>query len=321
MYVFCVGMNRAGSTWQYNIACDLLERHRGGRRLGFFLCGDDFAAHDRTRPAGDAWQALKAHDRHPAYAAALAGGRALAVYSYRDLRDVAYSLMHKCSADFERVVLGERYLHTCLDNDRFWTAQPRTLCQRYEDILADPAGAVRGLAGHLGVVLAAGEAEALAAEYSLAANRRRAAALADRLRGEGVRLEDPANALRCDEHTQLHWNHIRDGRPGGWRDRATPRERALLAGVCGAWLIERAYEPDYRWAEGALGELCQELGCAQRALGEERRRADEKGRRLAALEGLGPAALGVARRLHGIAARYPRLSAAVGRLVRSRRGD
>ena len=43
----------------------------------------------------------------------------------------------------------ERCLYRCLENDRFWTAQPRTLCQRYEAIVADPATAIRAQARHL----------------------------------------------------------------------------------------------------------------------------------------------------------------------------
>jgi LPS sulfotransferase NodH len=258
MYVICAGMNRAGSTWQYNVVSTLVEGHHGGRRLGFFRSGDAFA--DLLSTATSTWLALKTHDRHPAFAKALAAGQALAVHSYRDLRDVAYSLMHKCSADFDQVVLHQRCLHTCLDNDRFWRVQPRTLSQRYEDILADPAAAVRQLADHLSISLTEKQAKALAAEYSLEANRCRANALAERLRQEGVCLDDPANALRHEEHTQLHWNHIRDGRPGGWRGRASPRERALLAAICGDWLIERGYEADYLWAQPALPELCRLLG-------------------------------------------------------------
>jgi hypothetical protein len=315
MYVFCVGMNRAASTWQYNVVSDLVERHRGGRRLGFFRTGADFSAHNGTDPAG-AWRILKTHDRDEVYRAALAEGRARAVYSYRDLRDLAYSLMHKCSASFDQVVLEQRYLHNCLDNDRFWTAQPGTLCQPYETMTTDPPSAVRELAIHLGLVLDGGEAEALAERYSLAANRRRAAALAQRLQDDGVDLGNPANTLQCDPHTQIHWNHIRDDRLGTWRERGTPRELAILAGICGDWLIERGYEPDYRWAEPALAEVCRELGFAQTALRKQQQELSEQTHRLANLEQLGPVAIGMARRLDSLARRFPRLSRVIGRLVR-----
>jgi hypothetical protein len=308
-------MNRAASTWQYNVVCDLVERHQGGRRSGFFPSGDDFVAHDRAHADNNSWQVLKAHNRHAVYAAALNEGRALAIYSYRDLRDLAYSLMHKCSASFDQVVLEERYLHICLENDSFWTAQPRTLCQRYECIVDDLAGGVCELAIHLGIVLENGEAEALAERYSLEANRGRATELADQLRARGVNLADPANTLSCDPDTQIHWNHIQDGRVDVWRERATPREVALLAGICGEWLIARGYEPDYRWAESALAQLCRELGLAQQALGQREQELAEQAQRLTALEQMGPVALGMARQVHRLSLRFPRVSSAVRRLV------
>jgi hypothetical protein len=272
MDVFCVGMYRSGSTWQYDVVCHLLERHRDGRRLGF-VTGAEFA--ELSEGKADCWRVLKAHDAHPAFAA----GRALAVYSFRDLRDVAYSLLHKFGGSFAEVIGRQRRLHLCMDNDAFWTARPRTLCQRYEEIMARPAEAVVALAAHLGVELAEGEAEAVAAEYSLKANLWRTVVLANRLRGEGVDLDDPANALRWDGQTLLHWNHIRAGRVGGWRDEATPRELAVLARLCGAWLIARGYEPDLSWAQHGsptglsvrYPRLAAALLRARRLLSRERR--------------------------------------------------
>src|SRR5437764_423757 len=150
MHVFCVGMYRSGSTWQYDVVSHLLEKHRGGRRLGFV----------------------------------------------------------------------------------------------------------------------AGEADAVAGEYSLDANLWRTIDLANRLREQGVDLEDPANAQRWDGETLLHWNHIRAGRVGGWRAEATPRELAVLAGICGPWLVARGYEPNLAWALPAVEHFCAELGATQRALHE-----------------------------------------------------
>src|SRR5262249_46537022 len=131
MDVFCVGMYRSGSTWQYDVACHLLERHRGAKRLGF-VPADQYTPqppHDST------WRVLKTHDADERFAAALNDGRAVALYSYRDLRDVCYSLMYKFRASFEDVVERQQLLHRCLANDAFWRAQPNLLWQRYEAIL------------------------------------------------------------------------------------------------------------------------------------------------------------------------------------------
>jgi hypothetical protein len=304
MDVLCVGMYRSGSTWQYAVVSHLLESHRAARRLGF-VTGAEYAG---LAPAGG-WRVLKAHDGHPAFAAALAAGRALAVCSYRDLRDVAYSLLHKFGEPFEEVVERKGLLRLCLANDEFWAAQPRALRQRYEAITAGPAAAVEALAAHLGVRLGEGEAAEMAEEYSLRANLWRTVELANRLRERGTDLEADPRTQCWDERTLLHWNHIREGRVGGWREQATPRERAVLAGACGSWLVARGYERDDSWLLPAVGPLRRELAAAQGALREARAE-------LAELRRLGPAALGLARRVHALAVRHPGLARAARRLLR-----
>src|SRR2546430_1713643 len=111
MDVFCIGMYRAGSTWQYEVAAELLSHHRDAARLGFVV-GVDY----RPSSAGG-WRVLKGHDRHENFAEALRAGGALALYCWRDLRDVCFSLMHKLATDFDTAA-GD-WLHRCLDNDRF----------------------------------------------------------------------------------------------------------------------------------------------------------------------------------------------------------
>jgi hypothetical protein len=47
-----------------------------------------------------------------------------------------------------------------------------------------------------------------------------------------------------DRHTLLHWNHLRDGGIGGWRQEATPEQCRFLKDSYGSWLITRGYETD-----------------------------------------------------------------------------
>lgn len=308
MYVFCVGMLRSCSTWQYDVACHLLERHRGGERLGFCQ-GDQFAAHVASGADPARWHGLKSHDADDRLGAALREGRALGLYAYRDLRDVAYSMIHKLRSDFDEVVVRRRILHGTLDNDRYWTAQPNLLCQRYEAMVADPVGAVAEIAAHLGLAPAAGEAEAIAAEYSMEANQRRTADLTRRLTEEGIDLSDPKHALLYDPHSLLHWNHLRRGGVGGWREEATPAQRLTLAEICGPWLMARGYESDTDWAvpPEALREQIHEqrraLAELEAQLAEARTELAAAREGLASFEALGPLALGIARKVHRLAHR------------------
>src|SRR5262249_5499721 len=143
--------------------------------------------------------------------------------------------------------------HQVLANDRFWSGQPRTITQRYDRLVAEPESGVAELASHLGLDLETGEAAHLAAEYSFEANRRRTIDLGQRLRQGGVGLHDPSIAQAHDRTTLLHWNHMREGLVGDWRERSTPDQRAVLARICGDWLAEHGYEPDDVGEAGAPG--------------------------------------------------------------------
>jgi Sulfotransferase domain len=242
MYVLCVGMYRACSTWQYEVIAHLLERHRGAERLGY-LTGEQFEDLDDREGDENTWKVLKSHEEHSRFARVLAEGRAVAVYAHRDVRDVAFSLMHKRKIDFETLVT-QGMVHQVLANDRFWSCQPRSISQRYDRLVADPVTGVEELAAHLGLTLDAGEAAGVADEYSFQANRRRTMELGRRLQRGGVDLDDPSTALAHDRRTLLHWNHMREGRVGDWRARATPRQRLALARICGRWLEAHGYELD-----------------------------------------------------------------------------
>ncbi len=261
MLVFCVGMYRACSTWQYGVAGRILDRHRDGRRLGF-IDGGPFGS--RMEPGLDpsAWYVLKAHDAHERYADLLDEGRALAISSHRDLRDVAFSWMHKTGATFEEIV-DRGFFDACLRNDRFWRSQPRMLLQSYEALIADPARGIAEIADHLGVALEAGEADSIASALSFEANRKRTVELADRLVARGIPLSSQ-DQDSFDPASLLHWNHLRDGRAGGWRDLATPDQLAALDRLCGDWLIDRGYEADHAWAHAGGDRAPETAGPAPR---------------------------------------------------------
>jgi hypothetical protein len=242
MLVLCAGMYRACSTWQYEVVLELLRRRGEPWALGY-QTGPEFAARTRPRLTTGTWAVVKSHERHPAYSDLCRNRRAVVVYAHRDVRDVAYSLMHKLGVDFAEL-LRRGMLHQVLANDRYWRARPRALVQRYDDLTADPAGGIRALAGFLGLALRPGEAEELAGRFSHEANRKRTERLAESLRRRGVDLADPANGLIYDAGSLLHWNHLRDGRTGGWRERATPAERYVLGRVASAWLSVNGYAPD-----------------------------------------------------------------------------
>jgi hypothetical protein len=156
----------------------------------------------------------------------------------------------------------------------------------------------------------------------LASNRARTRQLTSRLRQQGVNLGDACNTLSHDDHSLLHWNHIRDGSIGSWRDQASPEQTVLLGQICGHWLIEHGYEMDNTWMMPAFQAIrdglrtCQaELCRAGHRLANLRAELRDKCRQLQGLEQLGPVALGLARRFHDLSVGHPRLSGTVKQLM------
>jgi hypothetical protein len=243
--VICAGMYRACSTWQYEVAAHLIEQHSDQARLGY-LTGEQFAERSRSepsnsqQPARTSWKVLKSHEGHECFANALADGTALALYAYRDVRDVVFSLMHKRKLTFEKL-LRQGMVHQILANDRFWMRQPGLLVQRYEQILANPVQAVIEIANHLGFGVNQSDAEQIAQEYSLESNLARTQALKEQLEQAGINLDDQANAQICDSASLLHWNHLRKGGSGSWADEATPQQIIVLERLYGPWLEEHGY--------------------------------------------------------------------------------
>jgi Sulfotransferase domain len=243
-------MYRACSTWQYEVVAHLVEERWHGERLGY-LSAETYAKTDdsfsgileRGRRGRDTWRALKSHEGGRSFARALRSGRALAVYAFRDLREVVHSLMRKRAVSFQEL-LRHGMIHQLLANDAFWRAQPRVLIQRYEDLIADPVTGVLQIARHLGLALTRGEAAEIADEYSIASNQARINSLLQRLHDAGIDLTNPINHQVCDPTTLLHWNHLGPGGAGSWHDRASAREIAALGRICGDWLERNGYESD-----------------------------------------------------------------------------
>jgi hypothetical protein len=238
-------MFRSGSTFQYNVACELVERYGRGMRLGFVV-GWEYTADGGEQ--SDYVRVLKSHDGHESFATALREGRARAIYSFRDLRDVVFSLMHKFQVGFQEIIAPEGWLANCIRNDAFWTNLPNVFSQRYEDIIVQPEATVLGIARFIGLDITERQARLVAEEYSLSRNIARTQEISQKLREASIDLDDPVNSLARDDHTQLHWNHCRSGEVGTWKDLVTPEQRTALAEICGDWLINREYENDLDWA-------------------------------------------------------------------------
>lgn len=225
MLVICCGMQRSGSTLQYQIASALVEASALGNAAGWDWSSADPSMTDTDRPI----YVIKAHLPNPDFESQLRAEHTRYVYCHRDIRDVIVSLIDKYGPmpdhkieEHVRVYALEPYSH--------FTRCAHVLVSRYDEMTADLAGEVRRIASFLGVDAHEDTTRSIASSLSL-----------EEQRGY-IRRQDWSDGREWDGRTLLHRNHIVDGRTGKWRERLVPRQIDLIHRCAGEWLLAHGYE-------------------------------------------------------------------------------
>ena len=238
--VVCTGIIRSGWTWSFNVCrhlADLTGRRRGEQVMSGFLKADDLErwfAEGTNRPRGPA--VVKAHDVGPKALAALRAGAVRSVCTIRDPRDCVVS-----DVAFNRGWLDAsvRRVSANLSDLPYYLSAGNTLFVRYEEMVANPLRQVARIAAHMGVDADPIDLGRIDAMTGLHSARATAAGLRYR---PAVDLEW-CDGRRVDPITQLHGDHIRTGRVGGWRDELTAAEQGQVSQAFHPWLVELGYEP------------------------------------------------------------------------------
>lgn len=232
MLVISCGMMRSGSTLQYQVAVELLQREGRGEGIGEVrntTCQDlEAQTHGRTH-------VVKVHKRQllAGVSAAIADGYATGLYVSRDIRDVAVSLMHMRQISFEQLMFRNGEVEQALRDYEAWTALPGMLISQYEVMMADLAHEVQRIAHHLNIEITPEMATDIAAKYDLKQQQKRI---------QAWKSDPNYDASQHDPNTLLHHNHIRSGEAEQWRTVLTPIQIAYLEYMAGDWLRSQSYE-------------------------------------------------------------------------------
>lgn len=155
------------------------------------------------------------------------------VYIYRDLRDVAVSLMNKWGQPFDQVLTE---IPAILADHYGWLSMPDVCAGKYETILTDDGlqFMVATLANFLDLDIGPAEIETIAQCHTLEAQR-------ERLKQIDWSRAALARQARRDPVTTLHDNHIVSGAVGQWKSRLTKEQVADVEKVGLKYLMENGY--------------------------------------------------------------------------------
>lgn len=233
MWVLCGGMQRSGSTLQFQLAAHLVEMTGRGQRQTYVEPDKLAEALDQSTASPDL-KVAKTHIFNDSVRLALRSGRAVGLYTFRDIRDVVVSFMHK----EERPFSEESARHHVTQNLAWyagWVKEAGVLVSRYETFVQDLPAEVARIAAFLNIPLSAADCAEVAAQYSLERQRETIAKSV-----EANHLSRHANS-QFDPYSLLHTNHIHSGEVGAWRSELTPHQIAFVEGLAGDWLTENGY--------------------------------------------------------------------------------
>jgi hypothetical protein len=270
MLVICNGMGRSGSTLQYNWARELVETAGVGVSHGF-VAGDP--EHSQGVPHEEiigwaqdsAYHVMKIHTVHPVLPALLEDANGRVCYIYRDLRDVAVSMISTWGWRREKLASALEFeVNNYRELDSLRTRADRLfLWQRYEEVMVDPFGAVRQIAEFLDLSVDDEELSAVVDACSIEVARRIGAvqrhmvrtAIQQRRDADGAsqaalslevlgRGQRDASMIMRDPRTELMYNHIsrHEGQSDVWKRALPQAELDALMGQYKWWLEDAGYE-------------------------------------------------------------------------------
>jgi len=227
MYIFCGGMPRAGSTVQYQLAAELVERFNKGYRMGWFPPGnlDDYLR--RHSPMSE-WWVIKTHVCTPGVRQRAKAGKAKSLFIYRDLRDVVVSFMFKHHWGFDQTMADPTFKQM-VEHSSEWEELLGCLSFRYEDYYDNWAEMVEQISEHIGLKVSHIRAQTISATVSLSAQH--------------IRTTTIPSKQPYDEKHLLHRGHISqtNGKPGAWKKLLAPAQADKVVQQYHDWMEAHGY--------------------------------------------------------------------------------
>ncbi|MFQ5629409.1 MAG: sulfotransferase domain-containing protein [bacterium] len=236
MWIFCCGMQRSGSTLQFQITARLVEEAGLGKRVDW-VKPQHFRKLRKQFAEDASWKVFKNHVCTDKMRKEFHRGNAMGIYCYRDLRDVMVSTMRKYEMSFAQL-FDNGFVDDLLLQYQRWTALPRVLVSKYEVMINDLAGEVERIAGHLGISLPAEKHKQVADEHKIERQKERIV----NAKQKGALRAGVVDSVLFDPHTNLHTNHIHQGEIGGWKGTLSHEQVKLLEAKAAKWLEEHGYE-------------------------------------------------------------------------------
>lgn len=225
---------------QYQLAAELIESLRLGRRLGF-INSETFKTLRDKEGAQKELQVVKCHDYIKDAAELIKKNEARAVYIYRDIRDVVVSVMNVTKKGFYHAI-KDGQADYFLKVDHGWRSCPNILISRYEEMVDNRTGEVLRIAAYLGIKTEEVSAAEIARKFSMEEQKKRIQEVDyKRIYQESGRDDAP------EPFSMLKSTTITSGKIKQWSARLTSFQIGMIEGIAGSWLRKNNYIVTQPW--------------------------------------------------------------------------
>lgn len=231
-WVICCGMPRSGSTLQYQVVTHLVEARGIGQGIGFFDRAHFEVAESEYIPGQI--KVVKCHEYIPRALELAEEGRAVGVYSQRDMRDVVVSVMNQSNKSFSEVASRSR-LRNLVEQSHSWKKMSPLLVSRYENLYRKLDVEIRRIAEFLKLRVSESEIEELVTTYSISTQKKRILEISSQ-------NLSPSGFGGYDPKSQLHQGHIQSAKLDRWKTELSKMQAAYIECYLGQWLLSEQYE-------------------------------------------------------------------------------
>ncbi len=233
MIYICSGMYRSGSTLQYQIVGELVERYMDFGVVAGWVHHMNYPQFERGDNGGPV--VIKSHILTDQMIDAVDDGRSAIVYIYRDIRDVAASLMQTKNKTFQQIV-ESGVLDVCVKNFYVSTSLTDSYIARYESVVVNLRAEIASVAKWLGINVPVKSLEAIADKLSIESQKK----VIETYKASNEFIQQQKQKFH--PKTLLHHNHINDGAIGKYKWVLSYEEIELLNKKYDGWLVENGYE-------------------------------------------------------------------------------
>lgn len=150
MWIFCCGVKGTGSTLQFDLISEIVERCEIGKRIEL-NSSEDFSIVRQKYKDYPGFKVVKTHQLTAEIEAEFLNNKAIGFYSYRDIRGVLISMSDETGKPVDHYINDERYANEYIHHFFDWQKVPNIYRSAYEDFASNIGFAIQRIQNVLNI--------------------------------------------------------------------------------------------------------------------------------------------------------------------------